>query len=121
MGAWGELAFDNDTANDWAYGLDDVDDLSLVESAFDELEAVGDEYLDLFHMAAASAFHLAEAQAFLDGNERTGLNAAIDGWLVRDPNMQLADAMLGLATGDMDKDGLASLLQSLSEPLGDDS
>jgi hypothetical protein len=46
VGAWGELAFDNDAANDWAYGLDGIDDLSLVESAFAELEAVGSEYLD---------------------------------------------------------------------------
>jgi hypothetical protein len=46
VGAWGELAFDNDAANDWAYGLDDVNDLSLVESAFAELEAVGSAYLD---------------------------------------------------------------------------
>jgi hypothetical protein len=46
MGAWGQLAFDNDTANDWAYGLEDVDDLSLVEAAFDELEEVGADYLD---------------------------------------------------------------------------
>ena len=46
MGAWGHLPFDNDTTNDWAYGLDDVDDLSLVESAFDEIEAVGTDYLD---------------------------------------------------------------------------
>jgi hypothetical protein len=46
MGAWGHLAFDNDTTNDWAYGLDDVDDLSLVEAAFDELEEVGEDYLD---------------------------------------------------------------------------
>jgi hypothetical protein len=46
MGAWGELAFDNDTANDWAYGLENVDDLSLVESAFEELEEVAGGYLD---------------------------------------------------------------------------
>jgi hypothetical protein len=46
MGAWGHIAFDNDTTNDWAYGLDDVDDLSLVEAAFDELEEVGTNYLD---------------------------------------------------------------------------
>lgn len=32
---------------------------------------------DLFSMAAAYAFHLAEAQAFLDGNKRVGLNAAL--------------------------------------------
>lgn len=46
MGAWGHLAFDNDTANDWAYDLEKVDDLSLVESAFAELEEVGADYLD---------------------------------------------------------------------------
>jgi hypothetical protein len=46
MGAWGELAFDNDSANDWAYGLDDVEDLSLVEAAFQALENVGNGYLD---------------------------------------------------------------------------
>src|ERR1700733_11917553 len=31
MGAWGELAFDNDSANDWAYSLDEADDLAPVE------------------------------------------------------------------------------------------
>jgi hypothetical protein len=46
MGDWGALAFDNDDANDWACGLDDVDDLSLVESAFAELEAAGSGYLE---------------------------------------------------------------------------
>jgi hypothetical protein len=42
MGAWGELACDNDTANDWAYDLADA--RSLVESAFAGLEAVGSGY-----------------------------------------------------------------------------
>ena len=46
MGAWGELAFDNDTANDWAYELEGIDDLSLIESALKEVEDIGDEYLD---------------------------------------------------------------------------
>jgi hypothetical protein len=46
MGAWGHLPFDNDTTNDWAYGLEEVDDLSLVEAAFDEIEQVGADYLD---------------------------------------------------------------------------
>jgi len=32
---------------------------------------------DLFDVAAAYAFHLAEAQAFLDGNKRTGMGAAL--------------------------------------------
>lgn len=46
MGAWGHLAFDNDSANDWAYDLEEAEDLSLVEAAFAELEAVGENYLD---------------------------------------------------------------------------
>jgi death on curing protein len=32
---------------------------------------------NLFQMAAAYAFHLAENQPFLDGNKRTALNAAL--------------------------------------------
>ncbi len=38
MGAWGVQAFDNDDACDWSYGLDEVGDFSLVESAFDAVE-----------------------------------------------------------------------------------
>jgi hypothetical protein len=41
MGTWGVLAFDNDNANDWAYDLDGVHDLSLVESTFAQVESVG--------------------------------------------------------------------------------
>jgi Domain of unknown function (DUF4259) len=66
MGAWGELAFDNDAANDWAYGLDDIDDLSLVESAFAELEALGSEYVD--QDVACSALAACEVLARLLGN-----------------------------------------------------
>lgn len=32
---------------------------------------------DLFDVAAAYAFHIAQAQAFLDGNKRTGIGAAL--------------------------------------------
>src|SRR5947209_19498458 len=46
MGAWGVLAFDNDTANDWAYDLESADDLSLVQGALDKVERLGAGYLD---------------------------------------------------------------------------
>lgn len=46
MGAWGVLAFDNDAANDWAYDLEETNDLSLVESALHEVTSSGSEYLD---------------------------------------------------------------------------
>jgi hypothetical protein len=55
VGAWGVLAFDNDDANDWAYGLDGVSDLSLVESAFEQVEASGSSYLELGPACAALA------------------------------------------------------------------
>ncbi len=32
---------------------------------------------DLFAIAAAYAFHIAQAQAFLDGNQRTAITAAL--------------------------------------------
>lgn len=38
MGTWGVLAFDNDDANDWAFGLEEVADLSLVGSALSDVE-----------------------------------------------------------------------------------
>jgi len=33
---------------------------------------------DLYEIAAAYAFHIAESQAYLDGNKRTGVQAAVD-------------------------------------------
>lgn len=46
MGTWSREPFGNDTANDWAYGLEDVKDLSYVEAALDKVLAVGDDYLE---------------------------------------------------------------------------
>jgi uncharacterized protein (DUF2126 family) len=81
MGAWGVLAFDNDDANDWAYGLDEVNDLSLVESALQEVEAVGTEYLEL--PTASNALAAAEVLARLRG--RPGYTNAytekVDQWV----------------------------------------
>jgi death-on-curing protein len=63
-------------------------------------------------MAGAYAFHIAEGQPFVDGNKRTGLNAAlvfleINGWSVDDPHEELYDAMIGLAIGTHTKWSLA--------------
>ncbi|WP_295620600.1 DUF4259 domain-containing protein [Chamaesiphon sp. GL140_3_metabinner_50] len=66
MGAWGHLSFDNDTTNDWASGLEKVDDLSLVESAFDELEDISDDYLE--EDIACAAIGACEVIARLLGN-----------------------------------------------------
>ena len=76
----------------------------------------------VFKMAAAYAYHIAEAQAFVDGNKRTALNAALvfldlNGWTVIDPEMRLYEAMIGFATHALDKDGMAQLLRELASPL----
>lgn len=83
--------------------------------------AFGGQFLhtDVFHMAAAYAFHIAESQAFLDGNKRTGLAAALvfldrHGIGVDDPNQRCVDAMLAIAERRLDKAGLAALLRELA-------
>jgi len=78
-------------------------------------------HADLFHMAAAYAFHIAENQPFVDGNKRAALNAAlvfldINGWLVVDPQMLLYNAMIAISSRALDKAGLAELLRSLAQP-----
>src|SRR6185437_10676624 len=59
-------------------GLRGVGDEGLIQSA---LASAKNAYFygggDLFDIAAAYAFHLAEAQAFVDGNKRTGIGAAL--------------------------------------------
>ena len=59
------------------YGGDaGIRDRGLLESAIAmPQQSFGGQYLhkDIFEMAAAYAFHLAESQAFVDGSKRTGL------------------------------------------------
>jgi death on curing protein len=101
-----------------------VRDQGALESAVAMPEATFDDQFlheDLFHMAAAYAFHIAENQPFVDGNKRAGLNAALvfldaNGWIVRDPDMRLYDAMIATSSRALDKHGLALLLRELALP-----
>jgi len=85
-----------------------VRDRGGLESAVAVVQATFDGRLlhsDNFEMAAAYAFHIAENQPFVDGNKRTGLNAALvfldmNGWLVLDPDQRLYDAMISLSVDD---------------------
>ncbi len=59
-------------------GLDGIRDENALESAVVAAENV--YYYgrgDLYDVAAAYAFHLAESQAYFDGNKRTGVQAAV--------------------------------------------
>jgi death-on-curing protein len=74
---------------------------------------------DLFDMAAAYCFHIAQAQAFLDGNKRTGAAAAIvfldaNGYPITGDSMRIHAALIAVAKGEMDRDGVAALLRKLT-------
>lgn len=70
----------------------------------------------LFEMAAAYAFHLAESQAFVDGNKRTGLAAAyaflaLNGYRLVETSDRLYLAMLAIGRHELDKAGLAEVFR----------
>jgi death on curing protein len=103
-------------------------DPGALESAVETPRATFDGHLlhdGLFVMAAAYAFHIAESQAFVDGNKRAALNAALvflllNGWLVVDPDGRLYHAMIDISARSMSKSALANLLEQLADPDPDD-
>jgi len=73
---------------------------------------------DLFEVAAAYAFHLAESQAFVDGNKRTGMAAALtflrlNGKTLSRHTDELYAAMIAIAARRMGRPELAALLRRL--------
>ncbi len=103
-------------------GLDGIRDEGALEGAIAQPQATFDgEFLhgDLFSMAAAYAFHIAESQAFIDGNKRTALLAAVvfldlNGFRLPEPEDVLFVAMLEIADRKMTKSQLANLLRELA-------
>jgi hypothetical protein len=81
MGAWGTGIFDNDTACDWIYDLEETNDLSLIESTLDKVIDVGAEYLDADE--AQEALAAAEAVARLKRNWgiRNSYTETLDKWV----------------------------------------
>jgi death on curing protein len=74
---------------------------------------------DLFDIAAAYAFHVAESQAFIDGNKRTAVASAIsflrqNGVRFPKDDGSLYRAMIEIAEKRMDKIGLAAVLKRLA-------
>jgi death-on-curing protein len=74
---------------------------------------------DLFDVAAAYAFHLAQSQAFLDGNKRTGMAAALtflrlNGVTIHRHTDELYRAMIEIADRRLDRVGLAAALRQVA-------
>ncbi|RTL46817.1 MAG: DUF4253 domain-containing protein [Burkholderiales bacterium] len=83
MGAWSHDAFGNDTACDWAQGLDEVSDLSLVEAAIGAALDADDDGLDAD--VACEALAAIEVLARLRGNAgySNAYTERVDDWVAR--------------------------------------
>ncbi len=108
-------------------GENGVRDLALLESALAAPKSgMNGEYFhaDVFEMTAAYLYHIVQNHPFVDGNKRTGLACAyvflaINGYdLDCDPD-ELADMVLEVAKGGMDKVGVAAFLRLHTVELND--
>jgi death-on-curing protein len=98
-----------------------IRELGLIESALGSAQnAFWYGRGNLFEVAAAYAFHIAESQAFLDGNKRTAAGAAIvflrvNGVPFPKDDGSVYQAMIQIAEKRLDKPGLATVLRLLTE------
>ena len=73
-------------------------------------------------IAAAYAYHIAESQAYLDGNKRTGIHAALDFLEINGvdtsslPELAAYDAMIRVANHELDRRGLAQFFRATLAP-----
>ena len=103
-------------------GADGIRDRGLIESALGSaINTLVYGGGDVFDIAAAYAFHIAQAQAFFDGNKRTAIASAL-AFLAMNHAMRipspadqdaLYDAMIAIANHELDKPGLAALFRRL--------
>jgi death-on-curing protein len=99
-------------------GREGVRDFGLVDSALASAKNVF-YYAggDLFDVAAGYAFHLAESQAFIDGNKRTAVVAALvflarNGVYVQPATWDLYSAMIDVAEKKKSKADLAEIFRN---------
>ena len=100
-------------------------DSGLLESAVHAAQNIAAyvDSCDVCDLAGAYIFHIAENQPFVDGNKRAALASGLvflhqNGIVVEDPEEELYDVMIGLATKTLGKPQLASTLRSLITPPG---
>ena len=106
-------------------GSQGVRDAGAPESALAMPQATFDgEYLHptIVAMAAAYLFHVTQNHPFLDGNKRTGANAAITFLLLNNlkPTFsedQLVEVVLGVAQGRVGKEEIARFFAENCRPL----
>jgi death on curing protein len=98
-------------------GSEGLRDPGLVESALASAKNIFYyAHGDVFDVAASYAFHLAESQAFIDGNKRTAVVAALvflgrNGVYVQSATWELYSAMIDVAEKKKNKADLAELFR----------
>lgn len=99
-------------------GSDGIRDRNLFEGAVEQAQNIyWYAYGDLFDIAAAYCFHIAQAQAFVDGNKRTAVAAGLIFLKINGVNVSidltksLYEALIKVANHEMDREGLADLLR----------
>ncbi|MGO1070409.1 DUF4259 domain-containing protein [Lysobacter sp. CA199] len=81
MGTWSHEPFGNDTANDWAYDLEERKDFSLVDEALQRVIDNGADYLDADLAAEAIAAVEVIARALGRGTQSDVYTEKVDEWL----------------------------------------
>lgn len=84
MGTWSHEPFGNDSANDWAYDLEDCTDFSLVAAALRRAADSG-EYLDADEAVEAIAAAEVLAKALGRGTQSDAYTEKVDAWLASIP------------------------------------
>lgn len=103
-------------------GANGIRDENALESAL--AQPLQEHYYreaDLYAIAAAYAYHIAENQPYIDGNKRTGLLCALNfleqnGVPSDQPVDEFYDAMIGLAEKRVDKPALAAIFRRALSP-----
>ena len=96
MGTWSHESFGNDTANDWAYELEDATDFSVIETALQVALDEGDEYLDADLAMEAIAAVEVIAKRLGKGTQSDVYTEKVDQWL-ETISEQPSDGLLSLA------------------------
>ena len=86
MGASGYSAFENDDAMDWLAELEDAEDASVLEDAFDAILEVGEAYVEIPEASVAIA--AAEVVAALLGRAVTSLPEVAIEWVQKQGGVQ---------------------------------
>ena len=100
-------------------GMDGARDPRTLASALNQPEAAWFyTEADMFTLAAANAFHIAQNQPFIDGNRRAAVTTALTFVAVNGvnnspcPDDVIYDALIAIAEKLLDKPGLAAVFRS---------